>query len=114
MTAVLPVRAERERVTWVRVENGFHVASRAGEFVGFAELTHDGHVVGFDGRSTPVGRYETLMDAQRAVESTPARSDDGAPSMSSRRQNLFQGAATVAGLVALGALGAAVLTLPGV
>ncbi|GAA3032199.1 peptide ABC transporter permease [Microbacterium dextranolyticum] len=114
MTAVLPLRAERTRVTWVRVESGFHVASRAGEFVGFAERTPDGHVVGFDGRSTPVGRYETLAEAQRAVESAPAPSEDSEPSMSPRLLGVFQGAATVAGLVALGALGAAALTFPGV
>ena len=72
MTSVLPPRTiGGARVTWVRVESGFHVASRAGEYVGYTERTGDGHFVGFDGRSTPVGRYTTLADAERAVETEP-------------------------------------------
>lgn len=109
MTAVLPAFAVSERVTWVRVESGFHVASRAGEFVGFAERTPDGHVVGFDGRSTPVGRYETLEAAQRAVETAPAT----APTRTAAREDLLQGAATVTGLLALATLAFAAMSFPG-
>ena len=110
MTSVLPVRVERGRVTWVRVEDGFHVASRAGEFVGFAERTADGHVVGFDGRSTPIGRFETLAGAQRAVETAPSHAEQP---MSRRKESAFQAAATVAGMVAVVTLAAA-MTLPGI
>lgn len=110
MTSLLPARIERGRVTWVRVEEGFHVASRAGEFVGFAESTADGHIVGFDSRSTPVGRYESLIDAQRAVETAPIATE--AP-LSRRTEGAFQAAATVAGMVALSALAVAV-NLPGI
>jgi len=59
------------RATWARVESGFHVASRAGEFVGYVDQTADGAFLAFDGRSTPVGRYDTLKEAQRAVLSVP-------------------------------------------
>lgn len=112
MSAVLPTLSDR-RVTWVRVEAGFHVASRAGEFVGFAERTSDGHVVGFDGRSTPIGRYDSLERAKRAVESAPAgvapsRSVAGA--LSPAR---LQVAATATGLLALGVLAVATV-IPGV
>ncbi|WP_454129268.1 peptide ABC transporter permease [Microbacterium aurum] len=111
MTSVLPARVERGRVTWVRVEDGFHVASRAGEFVGFAERTADGHIVGFDSRSTPIGRYETLAEAQRAVATAPAAAT-AEPPMSRRAEGAFQAAATVAGMVAVVTLATA-MTLPG-
>jgi hypothetical protein len=108
MTSILP--ALRPRVTWAAVEDGFHVASREGEFVGFAERTPDGHFVGFDGRSTPVGRYESLDEAQRAVEDAPA---GGESAMSPRTEVGMQAAATISGMVALGALAVAMVTLPG-
>lgn len=97
------------RTTWAHVESGFHVASRAGEYVGFAEETADGHFVGFDGRSTPVGRYETLAEAQRAVDA--ARAKESEP-LSSRAQAAFQAAAAVAGVVAVGTFATAVLSSP--
>ena len=59
------------RATWAHVESGFHVASRAGEFLGYVERSRAGSFLAFDGRSTPVGRYDSLKDAQRAVLSVP-------------------------------------------
>jgi hypothetical protein len=108
MTIVLP--ALRERVSWAPVEDGFHVGSRSGEFVGYAEQTPDGHFVGFDGRSTPVGRYETLDEARRAVEEVP---ENAAPVMSPRAASAFHAAASISGVVAIGTLAVAVMTLPG-
>lgn len=101
MTAVLPA-VSQGRVTWVRVEAGFHVASRAGEFVGFAERTSDGHVVGFDARSTPVGRYDTLEAAQRAVETAPVGDAAGRRSVATASRPRLEAAATVTGILALG------------
>ena len=112
MTSVLPARAiGGTRVTWVRVESGFHVASRAGEYVGYAERTGDGHFVGFDGRSTPVGHYTTLEDAQRAVEKAPTGS---VTTLSSRAQAGLHVAAAITGVIAIGTLATAVLTLPAI
>lgn len=108
MTSVLP--ALRERVSWSTVEDGFHVGSRSGEFVGYAERTPDGHFIGFDGRSTPVGRYSSLDEAQRAVEDAPVNAP---PSMSPRVESALHAAASVSGVVAIGALAVAVMTLPG-
>jgi hypothetical protein len=109
VTSVLPARGLLPaRVTWARVESGFHGLA-GGEYVGYAERTRDGHFVGFDGRSTPVGRYPTLAAAQRAVETAPAASE---PMMSPRAEAGFHLAATISGMVALGAFVAAVLTLP--
>lgn len=108
MTIVLP--ALRERVSWATVEDGFHVGSRAGEFVGYVERTPDGHYVGFDGRSTPVGRYETIDDARHAVEEAP---ENAAPALSARAENAFHTVASISGVVAIGTLAVAVMTLPG-
>ncbi|WP_431804383.1 peptide ABC transporter permease [Microbacterium sp. bgisy203] len=107
---MLPTRAAASHVTWAAVEPGFHVASRDGEYVGYAERTVDGHFVGFDGRSTPVGRYISLAEAQRAVESAPANEDQ--PVLSRRAQGAFQAAAALSGIVAIGTFAAAVFTLP--
>lgn len=54
-------------VTWSRVDTGFHVASRAGEYVGSVDTTPDGHFIAFDGTSAPIWRYAELSDAKAAV-----------------------------------------------
>ncbi|MEV7619397.1 peptide ABC transporter permease [Microbacterium sp. NPDC089321] len=54
-------------VTWSKVDTGFHVASRAGEYVGSVDTTPDGHFVAFDGTSAPIGRYAELSEAKSAV-----------------------------------------------
>lgn len=54
-------------VTWSKVDTGFYVASRAGEYVGSIDTTPDGHFVAFDGTSAPIGRYAELSDAKSAV-----------------------------------------------
>jgi hypothetical protein len=57
-------------VQWDEVEQGFHVATRRGEFLGFIETTARGTFVALDGFSTPVGRYDTLRQARRALLQT--------------------------------------------
>ena len=54
-------------VTWSKVDTGFYVASRAGEYVGSVDTTADGHFVAFDRTSAPIARYTTLADAKAAV-----------------------------------------------
>jgi len=108
-----PVRVEigPARLTWMRVEDGFYVASRAGEYVGFAERTTDGHFLGFDSRSTPIGRYADLKEAQRAVATAPI--DEPAGRKPGRGAALHAVAAAT-GLVAIATFATALLTLPGV
>ena len=110
MSIIAP--ASPGRVTWARVSEGFFVASRAGDYVGCVEATPDGHFVGFDSRSTPVGRYVSLAEAQRAVFTAHAVRPESGVESSPRAQVLWQTAATVSGVVALGALATAVLTTP--
>jgi hypothetical protein len=52
---------------WAEVETGFHVASRAGEFLGYVDTSVDGGYLAFDGRSMLVGRFDALADAKTAA-----------------------------------------------
>ncbi|WCD93549.1 hypothetical protein [Microbacterium sp. nov. GSS16] len=54
-------------VTWSKVDTGFYVASKAGEYVGSVDTTPDGHFVAFDATSAPIGRYAELSAAKTAV-----------------------------------------------
>ena len=54
-------------VRWREVEPGFRVGTRDGEYLGFIESTARGTFVAVDGHSTPVGRYYSLREAQRAL-----------------------------------------------
>lgn len=102
MTAVSPasVFAPTGGVTWSRVDAGFYVGSRAGEYVGSIDVTADGSHVAFDGRSTPLGRYPSLREAQRAV----ARQRRTLAPEPTRSTRLVWSAATLAGAVAGGLL----------
>jgi hypothetical protein len=74
------------------------VASRDGEFLGYVDRAADGSFLAFDGRSTPVGRYDSLRDAQRAVTSVPA----ALPASRTRARRAFERAAAITGVVAGG------------
>ena len=54
-------------VRWNEIEPGFRVGTRDGEYLGFVESTAYGTFVAVDGYSTPVGRYYSLREAQRAL-----------------------------------------------
>lgn len=103
MTALAPapLSIASGAVTWSRVDKGFHVGSRAGEFVGYVDEMADGTHVAFDGRSTPVGRYASLKEAQRAVVDVSRGMTWVRPRRSTR---VAWSLATVAGAVAGGLL----------
>jgi len=84
-------------VRWDEVEPGLRVGTRRGEYLGFIERTVYGTFVAFDGFSTPVGRYDSLREAQRAVvevERMGKRRPGASAEMMTRRL------ATASGLVA--------------
>jgi hypothetical protein len=54
-------------VRWNEIEPGFRVGTRDGEYLGFVESTAYGTFVAVDGCSTPVGRYDSLREAKRAL-----------------------------------------------
>ncbi|WP_405373765.1 MULTISPECIES: hypothetical protein [unclassified Microbacterium] len=66
-------------VVWSRVEDGFHVASRAGNFLGYIDRRRDGAFEAFDMRSRSIGRFAELVAAMRAVstQSPPAATVPG-------------------------------------
>lgn len=67
-------------IVWARVEAGFHVGSRAGDFVGYIDQQKDGRFLAFDARSQIVGRFTELTAAMRALAtpSAPVGADVGA------------------------------------
>ena len=54
-------------VRWNEVQPGFRIGTRHGEHLGFIESTAHGTFVAVDAYSTPVGRYYSLREAQRAL-----------------------------------------------
>ena len=56
-------------LTWKQADADVHVATRDGEFAGFVEFDGSAHLVR-DERGTDLGSFETLDDAQGALEDT--------------------------------------------
>ncbi len=54
-------------VVWARVEEGFHVGSQNGVFLGYIDRQPGGAFLAYDGRSRMVGRFEALTAAMAAV-----------------------------------------------
>lgn len=54
-------------VLWACVEDGFHVGSRGGDFLGYVDRQSDGRFRAFDARSTALGDFSTLSEATHAV-----------------------------------------------
>jgi len=54
-------------VVWSRVEDGFHVGSRRGVFLGYIDRQRDGAYLAYDGHSRLVGRFDALTAAMAAV-----------------------------------------------
>ncbi len=52
---------------WACVEDGFHVGSRVGDFLGYVDRQSDGSYVAFDARAVSIGRFDSLHDATSAV-----------------------------------------------
>ncbi|WP_433673714.1 hypothetical protein [Microbacterium gorillae] len=62
-------------VLWACVEDGFHVGSRGGDFLGFVDRRPDGGYRAYDSRSQTVGDYPSLREATAAV----TRAQPGTP-----------------------------------
>lgn len=54
-------------VLWACVEDGFHVGSRRGDFLGYVDRQPDGGYRAFDARSRTLGDFPTLQAATAAV-----------------------------------------------
>lgn len=66
-------------VLWACVEEGFHVGSRSGDFLGYVDRQPDGTYAAFDARSHALGVFSTLEGATAAVSSSGSvvSPDDG-------------------------------------
>ena len=73
-TASLP-SATVARVLWAKVDSGFWVAHRGGEYYGCVDSVKGGYVAR-DAHGIPIGRYDTLEKAKGSLRSTtdPANS----------------------------------------
>lgn len=59
-------------VLWACVEDGFHVGSRGGDFLGYVDRSPEGRYLAFDARSSAIGSYDSLNAATTAVTSSSA------------------------------------------
>lgn len=57
--------------TWAKVEDGFYVGSRNGEFLGYVDQEPSGRYIASDMFSQVIGEFETLSAALRAVDHEP-------------------------------------------
>lgn len=63
-------------VIWARVEEGFHVGSRSGVFLGYIDRQPDGVFLAHDGHARVVGRFTALTEAMAAVTNAHAQIDE--------------------------------------
>jgi len=70
----LPSPEHPSDVLWACVEDGFHVGSRGGDFLGYVDRQPNGTYRAFDARSTPIGDHPSLAEATTAVTATTAES----------------------------------------
>ncbi|MFI8633834.1 hypothetical protein ACIGEP_14720 [Microbacterium sp. NPDC077663] len=63
----MPNQHHTPGTVWARVEDGFHVGSRGGNFLGYIEQRTDGRYVAFDMRSAVVGTFTDLVAAMRIL-----------------------------------------------
>jgi hypothetical protein len=59
-------------VVWARVEDGFHVGSRGGEFLGYIDRQRDGRWLACDLYSREVGLFADLTAAMKALTAVEA------------------------------------------
>ncbi len=96
-TAASPTALLSVRVLWAKVDTGFWVAHRGGEYFGCVDAVKGGYVAR-DAHGVPIGRYDALDAAKASLRSTTH------PANVSRRRRLDRVpliAATVVGGTAL-------------
>ncbi|WP_285135787.1 hypothetical protein [Microbacterium sp. lyk4-40-TSB-66] len=94
-----PTPLSSARVLWAKVDTGFWVAHRGGEYFGCVDAVAGGFVAR-DAHGIPIGRYDTLDSAKSSLRSTTH------PANVSRRRLLDR-----ASLAAATALGGTALAL---
>ena len=72
-------------VVWARVEDGFHVASARGVFLGYVDREADGSYLAYNGRSRLVGRFPGLVAGMAAVAQAHADATNAVPEIELRQ-----------------------------
>ncbi|MFB4351886.1 hypothetical protein RAC69_01945 [Microbacterium sp. LS_15] len=67
--------ASSSDVLWACVEEGFHVGSRGGDFLGYVDRQASGGFRAFDARSEQLGDFDSLSAATAAVVARAERLD---------------------------------------
>ena len=95
-------------VRWNEVEPGFRVGTtRDGDYLGYIESTAHGTFVAIDGYSAPVGRYDSLSEAQRAlrdVKRMATRRSSASAELMARRLATSSGLVAATLMLSAGAL----------
>jgi len=86
------------RTMWAKVDTGFWVAHRAGEYFGCVDQVAGGYVAR-DAHGIPIGRYEALETAKSSLRSTM---DPLNVARRRRAERVSLAAATAVGVTALG------------
>ncbi|MBB3156650.1 hypothetical protein FHS07_000334 [Microbacterium proteolyticum] len=97
ISAAPPASLSSARVFWAKVDAGFWVAHRGGEYFGCVDAVAGGFVTR-DAHGVPVGRYETLATAKSSLQSTTHPAN---VSRRRRRDRATLTAATIVGGTAL-------------
>ena len=95
------------KVRWNEPQPGFRVGTHHGEYLGFIETTAHGTFVAVDGYSTPVGRYYSRREAQRAllqVKRVGTRRSRASAELLARRLATSSGVVAASLLLSAGAL----------
>ncbi len=58
-------------ITWARVEEGFYVGSRAGEFLGYIEKELDGTHSAYDMHAHAAGNFADRISAMNVLAAQP-------------------------------------------
>ncbi|KQM40258.1 hypothetical protein [Microbacterium sp. Leaf203] len=83
MDTATPTALATARILWAKVDTGFWVAHRGGEYFGCVDQVAGGFV-SRDAHGVPVGRYDSLDTAKASLRSTTH------PANVSRRRRLEQ------------------------
>lgn len=81
MDTATPTALATARILWAKVDTGFWVAHRGGEYFGCVDQVAGGFV-SRDAHGVPVGRYDSLDTAKASLRSTTHPAND------SRRRRL--------------------------
>ncbi|WBU37493.1 hypothetical protein [Homoserinibacter sp. YIM 151385] len=77
MTILHGDEARQRDAVWSRVDRGFFVGSRRGDFIGHIDVTPEGRYRAVDSRSRVIDDFADLHAAMAALETTGSQDPEG-------------------------------------